>query len=713
MIAIGLLACAGAMARADEGMWTFDNFPSGAVKEKYGFGPDQPWLEQVRLSTVRLAGGCSGSIVSQSGLVMTNHHCARSCISQNSTKEKDLMATGFYAGSSSEELKCPEIEVNQLLAITDITDRINAATKGLVNQQYNDTLKAEMSRAEKECATDDKLRCDVVTLYQGGRYSLYKFRRFQDVRLVFAPEADIAHFGGDLDNFMFPRYCLDVSFLRIYDNGQPVKTDHYLKWSPAGPKDGDLAFVVGNPGRTSRLFTVAELEYERDVALPRRLMRLAEERGMLVEFADRGPEQNRIALNRLLGVENTYKGMKGRYEALLDKNFFAAKVAAEQSFRARIDADPTKRATYGGAWDAIAAAKEAQRRILKRYSMVEESGGFSSTLFANARTLVRAADELTKSNEQRLREYADSKLPALKQKLFSSAPIYDELEIQTLTFSLTKLREDLGPDDPLIKKIFGKSSPRELAVALVNGSQLKDIANRKQLFDGGKSAVEASGDSMIKLARLVDQDARAVRKQYEDEIESVLKKNGELIGRANFEVYGTGTYPDATFTPRVSYGQVKGFDADGVTVTSLTRMTGLFDRATGQDPFILPESWLKARASLDLNTPMNLSTTNDIIGGNSGSPVVDRQGRVSGLIFDGNIYSLGGDYWFDGSVNRAVAVHSAALMEALDKVYRASRILDELKPKNAAENPRHDKKQGLAAKSRPAAGSSGAGPSGH
>ncbi len=687
MLATGLLACAATMARADEGMWTYDNFPSGEVKAKYGFAPDQEWLDQVRLSSVRLAGGCSGSLVSENGLVMTNHHCARSCISQNSTKEKDLMASGFVADSSGMELKCPEIEVNQLLAITDITDRINAATKGLADRQFNDALKAEMSRIEKECATADNLRCDVVTLYHGGRYDLYKFRRFQDVRLVFAPEADIAHFGGDLDNFMFPRYCLDVSFLRIYDNGKPARTEHYLKWSPAGPKDGDVAFVPGNPGKTSRLFTVAELEYERDVALPRRLMRLAEERGMLVEFAARGPEQNRISETRRLGVENSYKGQKGRYEALLDKNFFATKIASEQSFRARIDADPAKRATYGGAWDAIAGAKDAQRRIQKRYSMVEgaagSSEGFSSTLFAQARTLVRAADELAKPNEQRLREYADSRLPALKQKLFSSAPIYDEYEIQALTFSLTKLREDLGPDDPLVKKLFGKSSPRELATTLVNGSQLKDVANRKQMFEGGKAAVEASGDAMIKLARLVDQDARAVRKQYEDEIESVLKKNGELIGRASFEIYGTGTYPDATFTPRLSYGQVKGFSTDGVTVTPVTRIAGLFDRATGQDPFVLPESWLKARASIDPNTPMNLSTTNDIIGGNSGSPVVDREGRVSGLIFDGNIYSLGGDYGFNGSVNRAVAVHSAALLEALDKVYHANRILDEIRPKSA------------------------------
>ncbi|HEU5180211.1 MAG TPA: S46 family peptidase, partial [Candidatus Polarisedimenticolia bacterium] len=692
--------CATAAARADEGMWTFDNFPSAEVQKKYGFAPDKQWLEQVRLASVRLAGGCSGSIVSESGLVMTNHHCARSCIQQNSTKEKDLMTSGFFAASSAEELKCPEIEVNQLLSITDITERMNAATKGLADKAYNDALKAEMSRAEKECSTDDQTRCDVVTLYHGGRYHLYKFRRFQDVRLVFAPEADIAHFGGDLDNFMFPRYCLDVSFLRLYDKDQPLKTEHYLKWSPTGPNDGDLAFVPGNPGSTRRLFTVAELEYERDVALPQRLMRLAEERGMLVDFAGRGVEQDRISTTRRLTVENAFKGYRGRYQALLDKNFFKAKIAGEQAFRAQIDGDPARRAAYGGAWDAIAGAKEAERKIQKRYTMLEGAGGltgFQSTLFDQARTLVRAADELPKPNELRLREFADSKLPALKQKLFSAAPIYDEMEIQTLTFSLTKLREDLGPDDPLLKKMFGKSSARELAASLVSGSQLKDVAVRKRLFDGGKAAVEASDDAMIKMARLVDADTRAVRKQYEDEIESVLKKNDELIARASFEISGTGTYPDATFTPRVSYGTVKGFAADGVPVAPLTRMAGLYDRATGEDPFVLPESWVKARGAVDLSTPMNFSTTNDIIGGNSGSPVVDRDGRVSGLIFDGNIYSLGGDYGYDASINRAVAVHSAALLEALDKVYHATRIVNEIKP-NAVSNRPRAKSKGLTAK---------------
>jgi hypothetical protein len=520
----------------------------------------------------------------------------------------------------------------------------------------------------------------VVPLYHGGLYHLYKYRRFQDVRLVFAPEAAIAHFGGDPDNFMFPRYALDVSFLRIYEDGKPARTDDHLGWSPSGAKEGDLAFVAGNPGTTSRLFTVAELEYERDVAIPRRLLRLAEMRGMYTQFQERGPEQKRISRNILLAVENSLKGLRGRFDALLNKDLFASKVAQEHAFRAKVEADPSMKAGYGGAWDAIARAKQEQRKIQRRYVAIETGGGLGSSLMEFAKTLVRASEELPKADEKRLREYADSKLPAVEQKLFSAAPIYDELEILNLEFSLTKLREELGPDDPLVKKVLGKESPRGLAKALVGGTHLKEVAVRRQLFEGGKKAVEASDDPMIRLARVIDPDARAVRKTYDDQIESVLKKNDELIARAHFAIYGTDTYPDATFTLRLSYGRVRGFPQNGNQVAPLTRMTGLFDRNTGEEPFDLPASWLAARDSLDLDAPMNLCTDNDIIGGNSGSPVIDREGRVTGLIFDGNIDSLGGDYWFDESVNRAVAVHSSALTEALEKVYGAGRILDEILP---------------------------------
>ncbi len=669
-----------ATASADEGMWTFNNFPSAKVKAKYGFEPTQQWLDHVRLSSVRIAGGCSASLVSPSGLVMTNHHCAHSCIEQLSTAKKDYVQTGFYAKTEKDEVKCPEIEINQLVEISDVTERVNTATKGLADQQFNEAQKAEMSKIEKECSSSNEVRCDVVSLYRGGIYNLYKYRRFQDVRLVFAPEFGIAFFGGDPDNFMFPRYDLDVSYLRLYENGAPAKTEHHFKWSEAGAKDGELTFVAGNPGSTSRLMTVAQLEFERDVKLPTSLLRLAEMRGYLTQFQTKGPENKRISNATLFYVENSLKALRGRHQALLDKKFFDSKVTAEKALRAKIDADPKLKPTYAQAWQAIAAGLEQYKPIRNRHLMLEEGRAFSSDLFQHARGLVRAAEELPKPNEKRLREYGDSKLPALKQQLFSAAPIYDQFEEATLTFSLTKLREELGPDDLFVKRVFGKKSPQEIATALIKGTKLKDVKVRTALFDGGQKAIDASKDPMIVFAREVDPDARAVRKLYEDGPEAILKKNGELIAKAVFQVYGTSSYPDATFTARLSYGQVKGYMNNGVEVKPVTTFAGAYERDTGREPFALPKSWLAAKGKVDLTTPFNFASTNDIIGGNSGSPVINQRGEVVGLVFDGNIQSLGGEYGFDESVNRTVSVHSAAMIDSLDKVYGAQRIVGELRP---------------------------------
>jgi hypothetical protein len=665
---------------ADEGMWTFNNFPSAKVKEKYGFEPSQPWLDKVRLASARLASGCSASFVSAHGLVMTNHHCARGCIDQLSTANKDYIANGFYAKTAADELKCPAMEINQLTSITDVTERLNTATQGLTGKQYNDTLKAEMSKIEAECATSAQVRCDVVTLYQGGKYNLYQYRRFQDVRLVFAPEHATAFFGGDPDNFEFPRYNLDVAFLRIYQDGKPAPSEHYFKWSQAGAKEGELTFISGHPGKTSRGLTIAELEYQRDVVLPRNQVIQAELRGMLTEFQKRGAEQKRISNNMLFTVENVLKASKGKHEALLDKAFFARKVDAERELRQKVDANPELKKKYGAAWDEIAKAQEQLKLVRKEHTFIEGTYGFNSQLYTIAKHLVRGTEELPKENSQRLREYNDANLPALKANLFSPAPIYPELEIARLEFSLTKLREELGADHPFVKKVLGKESPLKLATRVVSGSQLRDPAVRKQLFEGGKQAVAASKDPMIQLAALVDPDARAIRKHYEENIEAVVRKNGELVAKAKFEVYGTGIYPDATSSLRLTYGSVKSYMEDGKKVAPITTMAGAYERHTGEDPFALPRSWLDAKGKLKLATPMNFVSTNDIIGGNSGSPVINKDAEIVGLVFDGNIQSLGGDFGFDESVNRAVSVHSDALIEALQKVYGATRVLEELRP---------------------------------
>lgn len=677
-------------AFADEGMWTYNNFPSATVKKKYGFEPTKDWLDHLRLSSVRIAGGCSASVVSPDGLVMTNHHCARECIENLSgLKKKDFNKDGFLAKTQADEARCPAYELNQLAEITDVTKRVQDATKAVAPDKFSETQKATIAAIEKECATSDDFRCEVVTLYRGGRYDLYKYRRFQDIRLVFAPEDAIAFFGGDPDNFMFPRYDLDVSFLRIYGaDGKPMKMEHYLAWSTENAKDGDLTFVSGNPGGTSRTLTVAQLDDDRDYKLPLSLFRLSELRGLITEYQTRGKEQKRHSNDILFGVENSIKALKGRRDSLADKAFYAQLAKNDADFRAKVKAKPELEKAYGKTWDEIAALVKKTQEIRKEYNALER--GLFSDLFGIARSIVRYNDEKNKPNGERLREYTDARLPQLKANVLSNKPIYDELEITTLTWSLTKLREDLGPDHPVVKKVLGLKSPEEVAKAALKGTKLKDLKAdkngnaigglRKDLFEGGKAKVDASKDPMIELVRSFDAEARAVRTRYETEIDGPMKKALENLAKARFAVYGDALYPDATFTLRLSYGQVKGYMENGREVKPLTTLAGAFERHTGSDPFALPKSWLSSKAKLNLETPFNLATTNDIIGGNSGSPMVNQKGEVVGLIFDGNIQSLGGDYGFDESVNRAVAVHSAALVEALDKIYGAKRIVDELKP---------------------------------
>jgi hypothetical protein len=675
-----ILLLAPSLAHADEGMWTFNNFPAAKVGQAYGFSPDQKWLDHVRLSSIRLAQGCSASLVSKSGLVMTNHHCAHSCIEQLSTPERDYVQTGFYAKEEKDEVKCPDLEANQLVQITDVTGRVKAALAGKDGKAFSDALKAIDADIAKECTGgNDNLRCDVVELYHGGVYNLYKYRRYQDLRLVFAPEFAIAFFGGDPDNFEFPRYDLDVSFVRIYDNGKPLdSTANYLPFAKEDAKDGDLTFVSGHPGGTSREDTVAQLEFTRDIALPSTLLYLAEQRGILEQFSDQGPEQRREADTKLFGVQNSYKAFKGQFEALVDPALIKSKHDEEAVLKAKIDADPQMKADLSGAFDNIKSATDHFKLIRDRYLLLEGRRGFDSQMFRAARALVRHAEETNKPDGQRLTEYTDANFPALKASILSPAPVYPEFEKTTLRFSLTVLQRLLGPDDPTVKMVFGNKSPADLAADLVDKSALKDKDVRKKLLEGGPAAIEASKDPMILFAKLVDAEARAVRKDYEENVDAPLTKNSGLLAQARFKLYGTSVDPDATFTLRLSYGAAKGYDQKGGHVSPFTLMTGAFDRATGATPFKLPESWLTAKSKISPTQKFNFCTTNDIIGGNSGSPVVNKNAEVVGLIFDGNIQSLGGDFGYDGAVNRAVAVNSGALREALAKIYHADRVVTEL-----------------------------------
>ncbi len=673
-----LVLLAAGLARADEGMWTFNNFPSDLVKARYGFAPDSEWLRKVRLSSARIAGGCSASFVSPTGLVMTNHHCVRECAQQLSTPQNDYIVKGFIAATAQQERQCPAMEVNRLVEISDVTEQVTKATQGKEGAAFRDAQRAEIARLEKGCATAPDTRCDVVSLYQGGMYNLYKYQRFQDVRLVFAPEEAIAFFGGDPDNFEFPRYDYDVAFVRVYQEGKPAKVDDYFRWSARGAQAGELTFVSGHPGGTSRLLTQAQLLYQRDYALPERLFQLAQLRGLLDEFQQRGPELTRISNNLKFGVENSYKALVGRREALVDRDFFAKKVAEEQKLRDWVKADPARQKRFGQAWDNIAKSTDTLRDMRIRLRLLEQSSGAGSDLFGYARLLVRSAEELPKPNELRLEEYAEARKPELEQQLFSPAPVYPQLEQALLTFYLTKLREQLGPDDPVVKKVLGKQSPRAIARKLVAGTKLASPKVRRQLYQGGPAAIRGSKDPMLEFIRSFEDEARAIRKRYEEEVESVVDKNGELIARARFEAYGTSIYPDATFTLRLSFGQVKGYSEEGRTVEPFTLISGLYERATGEDPFRLPPSWLKAKPRLELQTSFNFVSSNDIIGGNSGSPIFNKDAEIVGIVFDGNIQSLGGEYGFDESANRSVSVHSQGILEGLRKVYDARRLLEEL-----------------------------------
>jgi hypothetical protein len=661
-------------------MWTFNNFPADLVEKSYGFRPDQAWLDRVRLASLRLADGCSASFVSPRGLVQTNHHCVRSCIEQLSTAGNNLLANGFYAREDTTERECPAAEVNQLIDIVPVTERINKATSGKDGPAFAAALKAEEAAIEAECAgNDDDIRCDVVELYQGGVYDLYKYRRYQDVRLVFAPEDAIADFGGDPDNFEFPRYSFDVSYLRVYANGRPLDTSrNYFRYAKADARPGDVVFTPGSPGSTHRLDTVAQLTFRRDVLLPKAIFQSSELRGQLTRFSTEGPEQARSVQTMLGDLENSLKSDKGSFAALVDPTIIRNRMLSEQSLRAKVEADPALREQYGAAWDGIRDALERSRTQTDRFALLADGNGFRSTLFEHAQNLVRRADEATKPDGERLGEFSEAAFPETRQQLLSTAPVYSNLEKLRLTFSLTKLRELLGPDDEFVKKVLGKKSPSQLANELIAGTGLANVEVRRRLIDANAATIAASTDPMIRFARAIDPELRAARQERNDGLDVALTKYASQIARARFKVEGTSSYPDATSTPRLSYGSVIGYSVDGRQIGPFTYVAGLFERATGAPPFALPPSWIAAQPALNPRQVFNLVTSNDTVGGNSGSALINKDGQVVGLVFDGNIQSLGGDFGFDATVNRTISVSVGILREGLAKVYHADRLVDEL-----------------------------------
>jgi Peptidase S46 len=671
----------GPVCRADQGMWLFNAFPKERVKAKYGFEPTQAWLDHVRLGSVRFNSGGSGSFVSPDGLTFTNHHVGAECVQQLSSNGHDYIKEGFYAKNQAEEAKCPNLELNQLIGIEDVTAKIKDAVKsGMSSAEAGQAQRAAMSRIEKECASSAGTRCDVVTFYSGEVYNLYKYKKYTDVRLVFAPEFDAAFFGGDPDNFTYPRYDLDITFFRVYEGGKPAHTDNYLRWSTSGVKENELIFVSGHPGSTGRLKAITQLEFLRDVDYPSRLETYTRRIALLQKFGSESAENTRIAKEELFSYQNSFKAITGYLAPLKDKQVMAEKQADEARLESAFKVASEGKST-NNPWQEIAGTVKVQREIYLPLTYIERNRGFNTHLAYFARWIVRATEEKTKPNEKRLREYRDSALPSLEQELFSTAPIYKSLETLTLSDSLSQMREALGPDNPVVKKVLNGKTPGEAASELITNTKLDDVAVRKRLYEGGVAAVQGSNDPLIVLMRTIDPDARGLRKTYDDQVDAVERRAGAAIARARFEGSGYNQPPDATFTLRLSYGAVKGYEENGKRIPYFTDFAGGFQHAAEHQntpPYQLPDGWMKAKAKLKLTTPLNYVTTADIIGGNSGSPTVNKNGEVVGIVFDGNIQSLEWNFIYEDKQARAVHVDSRGILEALQEIYGAGGLVKEL-----------------------------------
>tara|TARA_A100001391_G_scaffold7621_8_gene5027 strand:- start:40495 stop:42543 length:2049 start_codon:yes stop_codon:yes gene_type:complete len=670
-VAMAALTVSAVPARADEGMWTFDNFPAEQLAADYGWSPDAAWLERTRLSAVRLTGGCSASFVSSEGLILTNHHCVASCLFDNSTGDNDLLKNGFIADRREDEKACPGQQAEVVMSITDVTDTVKNAFAGLEGEALTRARDAAIANIEADgCPDTDTTRCQVVTLFGGGQYKLYTYRKYSDVRLVWAPEDRAATFGGDPDNFNFPRYSLDGSFLRAYENGKPVTPEAHLTWNPRAPEKGELTFVVGNPGSTARLWTESQRAFEREVRLPVTLATLSELRGRLISAMEESEEREREGRDLLGGVENSLKVYIGRTNALNDPAFTDKLAAAEAELREL----SVGNAAIGDPWAEVETAVQAYRALYLPYRFTDPSGD----LYGYAQALVMAAQERAKPNAERLPGYTDSALPLLEKRITDERAIYPWLDQLYMGWSLSKAREYLGVDDADSQLLLGKESPEQLAERLVTGTQLADPAYRRQLWEGGLAAIEASDDPMIQYALRLVPRQRELQQQVDEAYAGPLAAAGADLADARFAAYGDSLYPDATFTLRISYGQVKGWIERGNEVPIATTLGGTFERATGNAPFDLAPAFVDNRDAIDPDVTYDFVTTNDIIGGNSGSPVIDRDGSVIGAAFDGNIHSLGGNYGYDATLNRTVVVSTAAIQEALEKIYPAPALVAEL-----------------------------------
>lgn len=670
-------------ARSDEGMWLLNDPPKKHLKDTYKFDLTPEWIERAMLGNVRFNSGGSGGFVSAHGLVVTNHHIAADALQKLSTKDRDLYRDGFFAKERKDELKCPDLELNVLQSIEDVTEKVNASVPADTKpEDAAGKRRAAMSDIEKASLAKTGLRSDIVTLYQGGAYHLYRYKKYTDVRLVFAPEAGIAGFGGDVDNFEYPRYGLDVAFFRVYEDGKPLASKNHFKWSDTGPAENDLVFVTGHPGTTNRLETLAKLKHRRDSTLPYTLARLRMMEAALTQFGDQGPEQRRQAGSDLHRVANARKAFSGQQQGLLDPAILKQKADAELKLKPE---PPMASPLTPGPWIKIEQAQITHREFEKSHALLETGHAFSTELFTLARHLVRMSEELPKKSSDRLREYRDSNLDSLKFQLLSPAPLYPELERAKLQASLTFLAETLGGEHPLVVLALAGKNPAKRAEELVAGCKLFDVAERKTLLDGGANVVGTSKDPMILLAKAIDAESRALRKRYENEVEEVERQAYAEIAKVRFQSLGNTVAPDATFTLRLAFGTVKGYEVDGKKLPFHTTFASAFDRAEAmknREPFDLPKRWIDGREKVDPKTPFNFVSTADTIGGNSGSPVLNRNGELVGINFDRNRHGLVRNFVYTEVQARHIAVHSKAVLEALRKLYGAESLAEELTKKD-------------------------------
>lgn len=664
-------------ARADEGMWTLDAVPVTSIVQSYGFTPSQAFLEHLRLSALRLGEGCTASFVSPHGLILTSHHCVADCVAQASSAQLNYVELGFDAKHAADERVCRDSEVDQLVRIEDVTKSIETALVAVTAGSRAKALRDARAAAIRTCGSDPAIHCEVVSLYGGNVYDLYRYRRYTDVRLVFAPEFAIAQFGGDAANFGFPRYDFDIGFLRAYERGRPVSSADYLHVSRVGSAAADLVFAAANPGPSKRSLTLEELAFERRYRYPADIPRLAEYRGILEQFATRGADAGLEATGPLYSVQNMLREEGGEQRALEDPHFLQLRQDDETRLRRAVTADATLQGTDGSAWDDLAALQTLRAHLYPSFAAVRGEN-FDSGLLGDARLLVRAAAERKKPDAERLAGFSDASLVSMRSQLSAGSGLNSDLEAITLAFGLTKLRATLGADDPLVQSFLGNESPEGLAHRLVSGTKLADPAVRRALFDGGQAAIDASTDPMIAYAKYIDDDIRTVLKDYETRVVDPTRVAKERISNARYAVYGSSVDPDGTFTLRFSYGAVAGFDANGTAIKPYTTFGGLYDGAKASPPYALPASWLAAKSALDLSTPMNVSTTIDSVGGDSGRPLVNRDGDAVGLLSGGNVYALGATFGFDPVLERAVALDSRAILAALEKVYHADGIVAEL-----------------------------------